>query len=134
MKNYFINSPPIMNKHAKTYLLAIFCIVFQLAITLGIKVAFMSLKTTPTFLAQGIIYSVGVFLMGVYAVLWQLVLKSLPLSVANSMMSMVPVLILGGGVFFFHEKVNINNITGFALIISGLLMIAFSKRKNPGHA
>lgn len=109
------------------YYIIILSVFLQAGLSIGIKAVFLFYGESLSLVARLLIYSISLFLMGVYAILWQFVLKSLDLSIANSMMSIVPVLIFAGGVFFFNEKVSINNFAGFIMIISGLLMIAYSK-------
>ena len=95
---------------------------------LGVKQVFIFLGNTISLTDKLLIYSVILSLMGGYAILWQFVLKSLDLSVANSMMSLVPLLTFLGGHFFFNERLSMGNIIGFSMISIGLLMIVNSKR------
>ena len=101
---------------------------------LGVKQVFIFLGNTISLTDKLLIYSVSFSLMGVYAIIWQFVLKSLDLSIANSMMSLVPVLTLLGGHFFFNEKLSMGNIIGFSMISIGLLMIFNSKRRKGMYA
>jgi drug/metabolite transporter (DMT)-like permease len=117
-----------MNMQRKAYILAVFCICYQAALSLGVKYVFSYLGDTISLTDEMVIYSVSLSLMGFYAILWQFVLKSLDLSVANSMMSLAPVLTFLGGHFFFNEKLSMANIIGFSMISIGLLMIFNSKR------
>ena len=101
---------------------------------LGVKQVFSFLGNTISLTDKLLIYSVILSLMGGYAILWQFVLKSLDLSVANSMMSLVPLLTFLGGHFFFNEKLSMGNIIGFSMISIGLLMIFNSKRRKGMYA
>ena len=123
-----------MNMQRRGYILAVFCVCYQAALSLGVKYVFSFLGNTISLTDKLVIYSVSLSLMGFYAFLWQFVLKSLDLSVANSMMSLMPVLTLLGGHFFFNEKLSMGNIIGFSLISIGLLMIFNSKRRKGMYA
>lgn len=123
-----------MQKPHKFVFLALFCVVFQSLISLGVKYAFTVLGDEPAIFPKLLLYSISFALMAVYAVLWQLVLKFIDLSFANSTMSMVPVLVFLGGIFLFNEKINTNNGLGFFMIIAGLLMIFNSKRRGLKNA
>lgn len=64
-----------------------------------------------------------IFILGVYALLWQQVLKKIPLSIA---MSNKPVVLVFGtlwAVFFFGEMIGIKFFIGIALICAGLFVI-----------
>ena len=123
-----------MNIQRRAYILAVFCICYQTALFLGVKQVFIFLGNTISLTDKLVIYSVTLSLMGGYAILWQFVLKSLDLSVANSMMSLVPVLTFLGSHFFFNEELSMGNIIGFSMISIGLLMIFNSKRLNGIYA
>ena len=64
-----------------------------------------------------------IFILGFYAILWQQVLKKLPLSIA---MSNKPVVLVFGSlwaIFFFGETINVKFFIGIALIATGLFVI-----------
>lgn len=68
-----------------------------------------------------------VFVLGVYAVLWQQVLKRVELSIA---MSHKPIVLVFGtlwAVCFFGETVGVKFFMGLALIITGLVVIGVKK-------
>ena len=117
-----------MNMQRRAYILAVFCVCYQAALSLGVKYVFSFLGNTISLTDKLVIYLVCLSLMGFYAILWQFVLKSLDLSIANSMASFVPLLTFLGGHFFFNEKLSMGNIIGFLMISIGLLMIFNSKR------
>lgn len=68
-------------------------------------------------------FGVIILILGVYAILWQQVLKEVPLSIAMGNKPIV--LILGSiwAIFFFKESVGINFFVGMGLIIIGLCVI-----------
>lgn len=64
-----------------------------------------------------------VFILGIYAVLWQQVLKKIPLSIA---MSNKPVVLVFGtlwAILFFGETIDDKFFIGIALILAGLFVI-----------
>ncbi len=64
-----------------------------------------------------------IFVLGVYAVLWQQVLKKIELSVA---MSHKPIVLVFGtlwAVCFFGESLSIKFFIGLALILTGLVVM-----------
>lgn len=65
-----------------------------------------------------------VFVMGIYAVLWQLVLKRVPLSQAYLFKSMSIVFSLFFAWSLFHEVITTKNLVGCALIIAGIMVSA----------
>lgn len=68
-------------------------------------------------------YGIAIFMMIVYAVLWQQFLKIMPLNTAyaNKSVSTVWTIILGAMVF--HEKVTRNMVIGAVLIIAGIYLV-----------
>lgn len=108
------------------YAVTVFCVLVQAGLSVLTK-----------YLLGAVVYGsliyyvmIGSFLAAQagYAVLWQYVLSRLELSVANSMMSAVPLLTFAGGVVFFNEQVSSANVAGILMVISGLVMTALSKR------
>ncbi len=69
----------------------------------------------------------SVAVLGVYAVLWQIILKRIPLSTAYPFRSLGIVygLVIAGGVF--GETVSLQNIIGAAMVIVGVLIISTEK-------
>lgn len=111
----------------KIYYLIVFCIIFQVVLSIGLKSVLQYLGNDINLISTIIIYSVALFLNGVYAILWQNVLKVIDLSLANSMMAIVPCFIFVAGTVLFNEEISLSNILGFCLVIIGLLLILNSK-------
>ncbi len=78
--------------------------------TFGLKMSFM------LFLSMFI-------LTAMYAVIWQLVLKKIDLSIAYPSTSIIYLFIFFSGVFFFDEKWNYFHIVGLSLIFSGTVIL-----------
>jgi drug/metabolite transporter (DMT)-like permease len=64
-----------------------------------------------------------IFILGVYAILWQQVLKQIQLSVAMANKPITLVLNILWAVFFFHEQIGIKFFIGFILITLGLVIV-----------
>lgn len=72
----------------------------------------------------GLISAVGV--MGVYAILWQQVLKRVELSMAYMFKGTSLVFVILLAYVFFGEQITWNNIIGAIIIISGIVLFAHS--------
>lgn len=64
--------------------------------------------------------------MGIYAVLWQQVLKSLPVSVAMANKPVALVLSLFWSVILFKEHISLKMFVGILLILCGVFIIGKS--------
>ncbi len=83
------------------------------------KMAAMS--TTPV---QWLLWvGMEVLVLGVYALLWQQVLKKFSLITAMSCKGLVVVISLVWAVVFFHEAIQLNHLIGAALIITGSVVV-----------
>lgn len=65
-------------------------------------------------------YFMILLILGIYAVVWQQVLKVVPLTVATANKSATVIWGLVLGVLFFHEKISICNVVGAIIIIVGI--------------
>jgi uncharacterized membrane protein len=65
-----------------------------------------------------------VVFLGVYALIWQQVLKHFPLVTAMSSKGFVLILNLFWSVLLFHESVNVLNILGAGAIVFGIWVVA----------
>lgn len=79
--------------------------------------SFIRVAISPSFLAGGILYVAATGL-------WLVILSKLPLSIAYPVQSLSYVLGLIGAWFIFKESINMNQIIGILLIISGVFFIA----------
>lgn len=61
--------------------------------------------------------------LGVYAILWQQMLKRFELSVAYTNRSMAVVWSMVWAVVFFHDMITVQNIVGIVLVVAGTLII-----------
>jgi len=60
------------------------------------------------------------FFLGTRAIVWQILLKTIELSKIYPFASLVQVLILIYSVVFFHEHINLYNIIGLVIMLSGI--------------
>ena len=86
---------------------------------LAAKVVFMSIPFILLYL--GI-----VFLLGIYAIFWQQIIKALPLTItyANKAVSVIWGLVWG--ILFFHEKLTLGKLIGICLIVTGIILFCKS--------
>lgn len=70
-----------------------------------------------------ICYGIVLGILGVYAIVWQQLLKKIPLTVAMANKSITVIWGFVYGFLFFSEKITIYNLIGAAFIICGVLFI-----------
>lgn len=68
-----------------------------------------------------------IIVLGIYAILWQIILKLMPLSKAFPYKSLSIIYILLFSVFLFGETITVNNIIGAMLIIVGLIVLSWKR-------
>ena len=85
---------------------------------------FSKLASAEEFLSLGYLLRFGlvVLALGVYAVLWQIILKRFPLSRAYLYKSITVIFSLTFAFFIFGERITVQNILGAVLIISGIVV------------
>ncbi len=75
-------------------------------------------------------YGALIVILGVYAILWQQVLKLLPLNVAYANKAVTIVWGLLWGALFFSESISLNNIIGAVIVLFGvILMVGDGEKK-----
>lgn len=72
-------------------------------------------------------YALVLLIMGVYAILWQHVLKKMPLTVAFANKAVTIVWGIVWGVWFFGDTVSLVQVIGAAVIIAGVLLVVTDK-------
>lgn len=90
------------------------------------KVASTKQIFSPGFI--GIYCAVFVILM-VYALIWQQVLKAIPLIIATANKTITIVWGILFGRIFFNEKITLNMIAGGVVILAGILILSFEPQK-----
>ena len=108
-----------MSKNTKTILaLNVLLMFFSLG---GI---FSKLASKQSFLSLKFILCYGAlfFIMFVYAIGWQQVIKRLPLTMAYANRAITIVWGIIWGLLFFNEKLNVGKIIGAVIVIAGVLL------------
>ena len=108
-----------MSKNTKTILaLNIILMFFSLG---GI---FSKLASKQSFLSLKFILCYGslLFIMFVYAIGWQQIIKRLPLTMAYANRAVTIVWGIIWGLLFFNEKLNVGKIIGAVIVIAGVLL------------
>lgn len=85
------------------------------------------------FLSPGFIifYGLVLVIMGVYAILWQQVLKDIPLNIAYANKAVTLIWSMIWGMAVFGERVSMGNIMGAAIVLGGvLLMVTGGEKRN----
>lgn len=90
---------------------------------LAAKAEFMSL----TFI---LCYGGVIFILGIYALGWQQIIKRLPLTTAFANKALTVAWGLVWGLFFFEEQITIGKLIGAALVIFGVVIYAKAGDKN----
>ncbi len=112
-----------MNKNLKTFLfLHLLLMVYS---TSGI---FSKLAAGKAFLSWPflLLYGCVIFLLGVYALGWQQVLKRIPLSVAYANKAVSVVWGCVWGVLIFHEQLSPGKVIGGLLVLGGIALYGWA--------
>ena len=70
-----------------------------------------------------LIYGVEILILGVYAILWQQIIKRFDLSVAYANRSLALLWSMLWAVILFGEKVTVQNLIGAAVVIAGTMIV-----------
>lgn len=68
-------------------------------------------------------YGLEILILGVYAILWQQIIKRIDLSVAYANRSLALLWSMLWAVLFFQESVSIQNIIGVIIVIIGTIIV-----------
>lgn len=72
---------------------------------------------------------VGIAIFGISTLLWLFALAKADLSFAYPFLSLTYLAVLVGGAFLFGDKVTLPRVLGFAIIITGVWIVARSEQK-----
>lgn len=77
------------------------------------------------FLTLGFVlcYGIEIMILGVYAILWQQIIKKFDLSVAYANRSIALLWSMIWAVLLFHETVTVKNLIGVAIVIVGTMIV-----------
>jgi len=104
------------------------CACFLIASSSGVFLKFASMYE---FLSIRYVFYFGVtvLVMGIYAILWQEVLKLVPLNKAYLYKSSGIGISLMYAYIIFGEDITIYNIIGCAMIIAGIIILSYKRRQ-----
>ena len=74
-------------------------------------------------------YLAELVILGVYAVLWQQMIKKFELSVAYTNRAMALLWSMLWAVVLFHDRVTVKNVIGVAIVIAGTLIVNGGKEE-----
>lgn len=116
---------PLEEKNSKKHLIR--NIIILQAIILVYTLATVSAKfaSGEEFLSFNFIFFYGleIFILGVYAILWQQIIKKFEISIAYANRAMALLWSLVWAVVFFHENITIKNVIGVIIVIIGTIIV-----------
>ena len=68
-------------------------------------------------------YGIEILILGVYAILWQQIIKRFDLSVAYANRSIALLWSMIWAVLLFHETVTVKNLIGVVIVIAGTMIV-----------
>lgn len=104
------------------------CACFLIASSSGVFLKFASMYEFLSF-RYVLYFGVTVLVMGIYAVLWQEVLKLIPLNKAYLYKSSGIGISLTYAYIIFGESITVYNILGCAMIITGIIILSYKRRQ-----
>lgn len=75
-------------------------------------------------------YILSLVILGIYALIWQQILKKVPLSIAFSNKGVIVIWGMIWSAIVFHEKISIHMILGVIIIIVGLVIMMTGEKEN----
>ena len=113
-------------KNIKSYImLHLIVFVYSMSSILTKKAAlseFLSVKFI-------VLYGLVLVCMGVYAIVWQQVMKKLPLNVAYANKSVMVIWGMIWGCIFFNEVITLKMIIGAVVVITGVVLVVTGGEK-----
>ena len=81
--------------------------------------------STYEFMSWGFIvcYGIEIMILGIYAILWQQVIKRIELSIAYANRSIALLWSMVWAVLFFREQITLQNIVGVGIVILGTVLV-----------
>mgnify|MGYP004566696327 FL=1 len=70
-----------------------------------------------------LLYAVEIGILGIYAILWQQMIKRFPISVAYANRAIGLLWTLLFATVFFREKINLQNVIGVIIVIIGTMIV-----------
>lgn len=76
-------------------------------------------------------YGCSLLILGVYAILWQQIMKKIPLNIAYANKAVTLVWGMIWGALIFKEQITLSNMIGAVIVLTGvLLMVTGGEKKN----
>ena len=104
------------------------CACFLIASSSGVFLKFASMYEFLS-VRYVLYFGMTVLVMGIYAVLWQEVLKLIPLNKAYLYKSSGIGISLMYAYIIFGENITFHNIIGCAMIIAGIIILSYKQRQ-----
>lgn len=108
----------------KVTLLDIIFLQIVILIYTGSSIAAKVASGAPIFSLKFIVcYGIEIIILGVYAVLWQQIIKKFELSIAYANRAMVLVWSLVWAIVIFHDQITVQNLLGIGLVVVGTVIV-----------
>lgn len=75
-------------------------------------------------------YGLLIVILGVYAVLWQQVIKKIPLNIAYANKAITLIWGMVWGAVIFKEHISLSNIIGAVVVLAGVMLMVTGDKKN----
>lgn len=116
----------LLEKPRNVYLLALIAILVESFSSVCLKMA----GRFPVFSCNYVLYYFGaIMIMGIYAILWQLLLEHLPLTTAYLRKGISYILVYLWAYVFFGEYISVMQWVGTAIILAGMVVSQKGERK-----
>jgi len=76
-----------------------------------------------------VLYGIEIAILGIYAILWQQIIKKFPLSIAYANRSMAILWSMIWAVIFFHDEITVRNIIGVLIVLLGTMIVNLDARE-----
>ena len=114
------------NKHSWLLYLVLLISIFISTLS-GVCAKFAALQPFLSF-KFFLYYGLEIVILGVYAIIWQQIIKRLNLAVAYSFKATALIWTLVWGIFIFNENINLTRILGVAIVIIGIIIVNIKKK------
>lgn len=74
-------------------------------------------------------YGLLIFILGIYSIFWQQILKYLPLNTAYANKSVTIIWAMIWGAVIYHETISLNMLIGGAIVLFGVILIVTGDNK-----
>ena len=78
-------------------------------------------------------YAADIAVLGIFAILWQQILKKMPLSIAYSNRPLVTILGVFYGVFIFGDRLSLTAVIGIIVILAGIYLVVSEPKEKEGN-